>query len=421
MPQTAVVSLSRVDDDGAPGSASHRSVAYFPLQETLNRLSYMNSASHTSGTTALAIRTITREQYAGFLSGHPTASFLQNSRWAQVKAGWQGELLGAFEGDQLVATAGVLCRSLPVMRGKFLAYIPEGPVFDPQQVAIESLLQRLKKHLKRRGAFLLRVGLPGITHRWAAQDVRHGLLKGEETLMEQLEALERDTQAADLETRLKALGGVPPSDSEEFEAGQPRYQARVPLKDSTMEDVLGRMDQTSRRQTKKSLRSELEITVASAEDLPAWQRLYEETAERDGFTPRPLPYFQGMYEQLNAADDTDCVLYFASCEDTILASAIYVRQGEFAWYLYGASSSQERKRYAPRALQHQQIEHALAAGCQWYDLGGVSPSLNAENHLAGLTRFKTTMGADVVKTLGEWDFPINRALSKAFDYYMSRR
>lgn len=381
----------------------------------------MNSASQASAPLQIAIRQISQEQYAQFLSSHPTASFLQNPRWAHVKEGWQGQLLGIYDGEDLVATAGVLCRSLPVLRKKFLAYIPEGPVFDPQRVALEPLLNGLKDHFRRQGAFLLRVGLPGTTSRWAAQDVRHGLSKGDETVVEQLEPVEQDPQAAEHERQLQALGWTAPSDSEEFEAGQPRYQARIPLTGSTVEDVLGRMDQTSRRQTRKSLRSELSITVGSAADLPAWQELYEHTAERDGFTPRPLAYFQGMFQELNAAPNTECVLYFASFEDTKLAAAIYVRQGEFAWYVYGASASQERKRYAPRALQYRQIEDALAANCQWYDLGGVSPSLDPDNHLAGLTRFKTTMGADVVKTLGEWDYPISPVLTKAFDMYMSRR
>src|SRR5699024_6830013 len=138
-------------------------------------------------------------------------------------------------------------------------------------------------------------------------------------------------------------------------------------------------------------------------------------------TARPLVYFQRLFTELNAAPDTECVLYFARHQGHTLAAAIYVRQGRSAWYVYGASSMHEPKRYAPRALQLHQIEQALAAGCEWFDLGGVSPSLDSHHHLAGLTRFKTTMGADVVETLGEWDYPINPLLTKAFNLYMSWR
>ena len=31
------------------------------------------------------------------------------------------------------------------------------------------------------------------------------------------------------------------------------------------------------------------------------------------------------------------------------------------------------------------------------------------------------MGADVVRTLGEWDLPLNKVLTKAFEVYMARR
>ncbi|HRO95272.1 MAG TPA: peptidoglycan bridge formation glycyltransferase FemA/FemB family protein [Citricoccus sp.] len=51
----------------------------------------------------------------------------------------------------------------------------------------------------------------------------------------------------------------------------------------------------------------------------------------------------------------------------------------------------------------------------------MSPSLDPEYELAGLTRFKTTMGADVVQTYGEWDYPVNRLLAQGFALYMARR
>nr|WP_179543036.1 peptidoglycan bridge formation glycyltransferase FemA/FemB family protein [Nesterenkonia xinjiangensis] len=380
----------------------------------------------------MTVHPISADEHAAFLAQHPTASFLQNPRWPQVKTDWRGESLGAFDGDRLVAATLVLHRRLPlpsavpVLGRKSLAYLAEGPVFDAEEVALSALLPAIVDHLKGQGAFLIRMGLPGVTRRWAAQDVRRALAAGEHTVISELEPLQVDDGAVAVRAELEGLGWEPPQESEEFEAGQPQFQARIPLTDEEggpldVDAVLARMDQTSRRQTRKSTRSELVITTGGEEDLPAWQALYAETAERDDFTGRPLSYFQRMFRELNAAEDTECTLYFAHHEDALLAAAIYVRQGKFAWYVYGASSSQERKRYAPRALQLRQIEDALAAGCRWYDLGGLSPSLDPEYPLAGLTRFKTTMGADVVQTYGEWDYPVNRLLTRAFTLYMARR
>ncbi len=421
----------------------------------------------------LTVRRITPADHGRFLADHPGASFLQNPQWPGVKIDWRGDSLGFFDGRSLKATALVLFRRLPVpvpvLKKRSLAYIAEGPVFDPAAVQLESVLVPLVQYLKSRGAFLVRVGLPGVVNRWDGSEVRKALAAGTHRSVTDLAPLHTDPAAEDVRARLLALGWQAPSESEEFEAGQPPFQARIPLQpeldisgDGTrvepnkngespaLEAALNRMDSTSRRQTRKSTRSELTVTVGTAEDLPAWQALYEETAARDGFTGRPLAYFQRMFAELNSAGsgvsggaaadsavasagdtagdtagnttgDTACTLYLAHFGDQLLAAAIYVRQGQFGWYVYGASSSEERKRYAPRALQLRQIQDSLAAGCTWYDLGGMSPSLDPEYELAGLTRFKTTMGADVVQTLGEWDYPVNRWLARGFNLYMSRR
>ncbi|GAB3180339.1 peptidoglycan bridge formation glycyltransferase FemY [Nesterenkonia halophila] len=380
----------------------------------------------------MTVAPLSDDAHAEFLAAHPTASFLQNPRWPEVKSGWRGESLGVFADDRLVAATLVLHRPLPVpsavplVGGRTLAYLAEGPVFDPADVDLSSMLTALTERLRRDGAFLVRMGLPGVRRRWSAGDVRRALAAGDHRMLTELEPLAVDDDAEALRDELAALGWRAPGESEEFEAGQPQFQARIPLVDDNgagldVEAVLARMDQTSRRQTRKSTRSELTISVGGEEDLPSWQELYEETAARDGFTGRPLSYFQRMHRALNAADDTECTLYFAHLDETLLAAAIFVRQGRFAWYVYGASAAQERKRYAPRALQLRQIEDALAAGCRWYDLGGLSPSLDPEHELAGLTRFKTTMGADVVQTQGEWDFEISPLLAKAFRLYMARR
>ena len=395
-----------------------------------------------SGVSAVyEVRPISPEEHTRFLADQVTASFLQNPRWPAVKKEWQAQSLGVFEsgsavGSAPVAAALVLFRRLPVpaavpvLGRKKLAYMAEGPVMDPAHADLEKVLPPLLAHLKSSGAFLVRMGLPAVVRRWEAKEVRRALAAGENTSIEELEPLDADpagsAQARQWQQQLRALGFKAPAPSTDFEAGQPQFQARIPLTDDAgaalpLDDVLARMDQSSRRHTKKSTRSELSVSVGAESDLPAWHALYAETADRDDFTGRPLTYFQYMYRELNASPLSECTLYLAHFGEQLLAAAIYVRQGEFAWYVYGASSSQERKRYAPRALQLRQIKDSLAAGCRWYDLGGLSPSLDPEYPLAGLTRFKTTMGADVIQTLGEWDYPVNPLLARAFTFYMSRR
>ncbi len=356
-----------------------------------------------------------------------------------MKIDWRGESVGIFSGTELIGAALVLYRRLPLPRAipylgrRCLVYIAEGPVVDLTTYPADQVLPPLVNYLKSQGAFLIRMGLPGQVRRWEASTVRKALAAGEHSGLAALEPAQEDHDAAGLHSQLQQLGWQPPTAEADFDAGQPQFTTRIPLESADpqadpeedlerrVEAALSRMDSTSRRQTRKSTRSELSFSTTGAEQLDAWQVLYEETAQRDEFLLRPQEYFQRMFAALEGQPDSECTLHLAHWNDTLLAAAIYIRQGKAAWYAYGASSSQERKRYAPRGLQLQQLRQALRSDCTWYDLGGISPSLDPEHPLAGLTRFKTTMGADPVQTHGEWDLPLNRPLSAAFKAYMTRR
>lgn len=386
----------------------------------------------------LNIQEITPAQHHHFLAQQEAASFLQNPLWPKTKPAWRSQSIGWWDNDELVAASLVLYRPIPVpgLRGRSLAYIADGPVFDPETVALESLLEPLVPYARAQGAFLIRMGLPFVLRRWEAEDVRKALSANEHNLIPDLRPAESHDTAWSMEDTLTRLGWEKPELTEDFGSGQAQFQARIPLPELTpeqradrespefvqaVEDVLMRMDSTSRRQTRKSTRSDLTISSGGRAEMSKWQALYEETAQRDDFTGRPQWYFEAMFDALNASDIAQCQVLFAHYEDQLLASAIYVQQQNTGWYVYGASTRAESKRYAPRGLQLEQIKLSLEAGARYYDLGGVSATLNKEHELAGLTRFKTTMGADVVETMGEWDYPINKVLTRAFRMYMDRR
>ena len=386
----------------------------------------------------LHIQEISPEQHHNFLAERDQASFLQNPLWPQTKQAWRSQSLGWWDQDELVAASLVLYRPIPIpgLRGRSLAYLADGPVFDPDIIGLESILQPLIPFARAEGAFLIRMGLPVVLRRWDADDVRKALSAGEHKMIPELSPAESHETALAMADDLSRLGWQEPALSEDFEAGQAQFQARIPLPQLTeeqradrespefqaaVEEVLMRMDSTSRRQTRKSTRSELTISSGGREAIGQWQALYEETAERDDFIGRPQSYFEAMFEALNASEIAQCKVLFAHYEDKLLASAIYVQQQGTGWYVYGASTREESKRYAPRGLQLEQIQLSLEAGASWYDLGGVSATLDKDHELAGLTRFKTTMGADVVQTMGEWDYPINKVMARAFQAYMKRR
>ncbi len=159
----------------------------------------------------------------------------------------------------------------------------------------------------------------------------------------------------------------------------------------------------------------------SAEHLPEFHQLYVETANRDHFTPRPLGYFEGMWQAMAAEDDDRLRLYLARYQGTLVAATTMVRVGTHAWYSYGASSTAHREVRGSNAVQWRMIRDALAAGCDVYDLRGITDTVDETDPHAGLIRFKVGTGAETVEYAGEWDLPISTVLYAAFDLYLKRR
>ena len=308
---------------------------------------------------------------------------------------------------------------VPVLGRAFLAYVADGPVLD-EGVELVDALTPLVAELKSQGAFLVRVGPPGVVRRWEADVVRKALPDPESSTLTDLPC-EVSEDALRTQQSLREAGWKEPEVSADFAAGQPMFQARIPLEGLDVDGWLARMSGSSRKRTRRSTRNDLDVVTAGPERLDDWDRLNDETAERDKFTGRPQDYFAKIIQNLGSSPIADVTFFLAEHEGEPVAAAFHFQQGQMAWRPYSASSQRERQRDAPRLLQLKQVEAAIEAGCLWLDLGGVSGSVDQEHKLSGLTEFKTTQGADIVQTLGEWDLPLNRPLAMAFDVYMSRR
>jgi lipid II:glycine glycyltransferase (peptidoglycan interpeptide bridge formation enzyme) len=195
----------------------------------------------------------------------------------------------------------------------------------------------------------------------------------------------------------------------------------VPLAGRTLEEVQRGFNQQWRRNVKKAEKSGVKVERGDYWDLGAFHTIYLETAERDHFLPRSLNYFQRMWTVLTAEDPDRMRIYLARHNGELLAAATMIVVGEHVWYSYGASTSRKREVQPNNALQWQMMRDAHELGASVYDLRGITDTLDHDNHLLGLLRFKVGTGGQAVEYLGEWDFPLNRVLHKALDLYMSRR
>lgn len=374
-------------------------------------------------TSPISVRTIAAEEHLAFLATRRSASFLQTPAWAKVKPEWKPESIGWFRGTELVGVALVLYRQLPKVK-RYLAYLPEGPVIDWDSDDLDAWLTPMTAHLKKQGAFGIRIGPPVVTRRWDAAQIKDGIADESITLLSQMAPRERSQVGAAVLSQLRELGWVCQSVEGGFAAGQPQFNFQVRL-DGGEDTVLAGMNQLWRRNIKKAAKAGVTVRVATAgtlaEDLPAFHALYAHTAERDHFTPRPLSYFRTMYDALSAEDPDRIRLYLAEHEGDLVASTIWIRVGTHAWYSYGASSTEKRDVRGSNAVQWQMISDAIAAGAEVYDLRGITETLASDDPHLGLIQFKVGTGGEAVEYAGEWDLPINRAIYAAFQLYLKRR
>ncbi|MGH3510498.1 MAG: lipid II:glycine glycyltransferase FemX [Nocardioidaceae bacterium] len=375
-------------------------------------------------TQSLAVRAITPQDHLRFIRAQRSASFLQTPAWGVVKSEWRSQSIGWFDADELVGVGLVLLRQLPRM-GKHLAYLPEGPLLDWTTDDLASWLDPMVDHLRAGGAFAVRVGPPVAVRRWSADAVKAGLAAPLVLRLDDIAPTERSADGALVLSELGELGWLRQGAGAGFTAGQPRFNFQIPLAGRTEADVLAAMNQQWRRNIKRADKAGVVVTGSSDGgvplDLKAFHDLYVHTAERDHFTPRPLAYFDTMFRALGAEEDDRIRLYAARHDGELVAATVAVRVGAHTWYSYGASSTTKRDVRGSNAIQWRMIRDALAAGCDVYDLRGITDTLDPDDPHAGLIQFKVGTGGEAVEYAGEWDLPLNRLLYKAFSLYLSRR
>ncbi|MBO0841868.1 MAG: peptidoglycan bridge formation glycyltransferase FemA/FemB family protein [Nocardioides sp.] len=374
---------------------------------------------------SLTIAPLSAAEHLAFLQEQRSASFQQTPAWAGVKTEWRSESLGWYADGELVGAALVLHRPVPRLERYTLAYVPWGPVID-WTGDIDAWLRPLASHLRAGGAFAVRLAPPVRTDTWEAAVVKEGIADEGVARLTDLPG-HADPVGARVRSRLTSAGWLPQSPEDGFGAGQPQFTYEVPLRDGdgralTEDELLRGMNQLWRRNLKKAAKAGVEVTTSTdVADLKAFHDLYVHTAERDHFTPRPLAYFETMFEALGAEDPSRIRLYLAHHDADLVAATIWIRVGAHAWYAYGASSTHKRDVRGSNAAQWAMIRDSLAAGCGVYDLRGITPTLDADDPHVGLIRFKVGTGGRAVRYVGEWDLPLRPLVYRAFDLYMRQR
>lgn len=320
--------------------------------------------------------------YRRFLEEHPAGHFLQTPEWARVKQSWKNETVLARDREgRITGSMSLLIRRLPLF-GE-LIYCPRGPVCDPKdRETLQKLTGECRELMKKYGAFAVRI----------EPDVP----EGETDFLEAAEALGwRRRPAKDALDEL-----------------QPANLFRLKLEGKSKEEVFSGFHKKLRYNIRLAQRRGVKVTEGSRDDLEDFGALMDVTARRDGFLARDTAYFRKIWDSLGPERVS---LLMARHEGRTLAAGLFVSCAHKTWYLYGASSDENRNLMPCHLLQWEAIRRAMARGDRLYDLRGCLGSDGSSGPGAGLYRFKSQFGADKVRLVGELyltDRPIKYALAR---------
>jgi len=315
---------------------------------------------------------LTEAEWDQFIAHHPNAHLLQTSAWGRLKSdyGWEAVSIA-----NEVCGAQVLFRKLSL--GFTIAYIPRGPVGEDWS----SMQPEMDEVCRSRRAIFLKIDPDG----WEE---------------------------------------LPRTNRELFRPGEPIQPRRTSLisLSGPEEDWLARMKQKCRYNIRLAQKSG--VVVRPSEDVAVFASLMTATAERDGFGVHEKAYYDKVVQQFISSGNG--VMLFAEFEGVPLAAVIVLKNGDRAYYMYGASSDLERQRMPAYLVQWEAMRWAASQGCISYDLWGVPDEdldmleaqfTTRQDGLWGVYRFKRGFGGEVKRSPETIDRVYIPALYSAYKWY----
>jgi len=285
------------------------------------------------------------------------------------------------DSGQVVAGTQLLFRHLPL--GLWTtAYIPRGPMLAhafSQDPAAPLLMQATHKACRQHRAVSLKM-----EPEWTEGKPAHDWLQSQ---------------------------GLKPS----RQTVQPRRSVQVDLR-LDEDDILAQMKAKTRYNIRLAQRKGIVVRQGTAEDLPTFHKLLKVTGERADFGVHTLDYYAQVWSLFHTQDSV--ALFLAQYMDKVLAAILVIPWGRTAYYMYGASSDEERQRMPTYLLQWDAMCWAKSRDCQVYDLWGIPDVDESEvgddvetaeasgilsRGMGGLYRFKRGFGGSEVRYVGAYD------------------
>ncbi|WP_174721201.1 aminoacyltransferase [Streptococcus periodonticum] len=377
---------------------------------------------------------ISAQEHDDFVKKSSQTNLLQSASWAKVKDNWDNERIGFCKNDQLVASASILIKPLPL--GMTMLYIPRGPIMDYQnQELLQFVLTSLKQFAKTKKALFIKF------------DPSLFLVQAQigENRKEQQETL-------DVIQNLQKAGAIWVGRTESLdETIQPRFQANI-YKDNFSEELLSK----STRQAIRTARNKgIQVQFDGKELLDDFSALMKKTENRKSIHLRGKDYYQKLLdtypehsyitlasidlnerleslqaqkakaekeaskftektkpgkiennkqEQKRLQEEMDFLAEKITQGATIvpLSGTLVLEYGVTSENIY-AGMDEEYRRYQPALLTwYETAKHAFERGSDWQNMGGVENDLDG-----GLYHFKSKFNPTIEEFVGEFNLPTN--------------
>jgi len=303
-----------------------------------------------------------------FLASHPNAHLLQTGEWGELKSAFGWKPVRIVSGEVGIQ---ILFRKLPL--GFTVGYIPKLTMSHQQSPFRQELWHEVDSVCKQNRAIFLKLE-PDL---WEAPDANRQLLLTNDRLRISQHSI------------------------------QPPRTIVIDIKGSE-DEILARMKQKTRYNIR--LAQKKGVTVRAWDDTGSFHRMMLITGGRDGFGVHSREYYQRAYELLHPKQMGEILV--AEYQGKPIAALFVARAGKRAYYLYGASTDEERNRMPTYLLQWEAMKWAKARGGEEYDLWGVPDEEEAtleanfekrHDGLWGVYRFKRGFGGEVKRAAQAMD------------------
>ena len=324
----------------------------------------------------LEIKEITdKKEWEDFLASEKPHTFLQSWNWGEFHRlmGDKFWRLGIIDYTSLIGV--VLVVKISAKRGRFL-FIPHGPILgtsDASRGSTSQTLTSIREEVEPRKVELriLIDYLKKLAQKEDCSFIRISPLMPKTPLNEKLF---KDLGFRQAPIHMHAAELVWILDVNQLE-----------------EQLLKGMRKTTRYLVHKAEKDGVEIMKSKKpEDLKIFDKIYEETATRQHFTPYSKKFLQSEFEAFQK--DNQISFFFAKYNNEVVSAAMIIFYGESGYYHQGASSGKYPKIPAPYLLQLEIIREAKKRGLRYYNFWGISSEDKPRHPWAGLSLFKKGFG-----------------------------